>query len=59
MSRYSKGKEKVRQKVMDFQNTFSEGKTWFYSELSDFQAELEKEARKYGMLRELRKEGIL
>lgn len=59
MNRYSKGKEKVKQKAIDFQNTFLEGKSWFYSELSDFLAELEAEARKYGLLRELRKEGIL
>lgn len=58
-TKYQQGKAKTIELAMDFQNSFAEGRTWYYSELADFQEKMEKRARRYGLLKELRNEGII
>ena len=58
-SKYQRGKAKTIELAMDFQNSFAEGRTWYYSELADFQEKMEKRARRYGLLKELRENAII
>ena len=58
-TRYQKGKADTIELAKEFQNSFVEGRQWYYSELADFQAMIEKRARRYGLLKELRNEGII
>ena len=59
MSRYAKGKAKTIEMAMDYQKSFTEGKSYYWSEISEIQGNLEKRARRYGLLKELRNEGII
>ena len=59
MSRYAKGKAKTIEMAKDYQNSFAEGKSYYWSEVAEIQGNLEKRARRYGLLKELRNEGII
>lgn len=59
MSAYEKGKEKTRELALEFQALFTEGKSMSYSELAQWEDLLEKRARKYGLVREFRENGII
>ena len=59
MTEYQKGKERARNRAMDFQNSFVEGKTWYMSEIAEETAVLERLGRRYGLLTEFRENGIL
>ena len=59
MSEYQKGKEKARERAMAFQDSFSNGKTWYMSELAEETAVLERLGRRYGLLTEFRENGII
>lgn len=59
MSSYERGKEKARELAMEFQQSFFDGKTWYWSELAEVGAELEKQAKRYGLIREFRENGII
>ena len=57
--KYYEGKEKARQKAIEFQNSFSEGKTWYYSELAEMTEQFKKLAKRYGLIEEFTENGIL
>lgn len=59
MKNYKERKEAIRNEAIEFQNTFYEGKQWFYSEIADIQEYFEKQGKKYGLLREFRENGII
>ena len=59
MSKYEKNKEKLRQKAIEYQSSFAEGKTYFYSEVATMQDYFYKNGKKYGLLREFRENGII
>lgn len=59
MSRYEKGKAKTIEMAMEYQNSFAEGKSYYWSEVADIQSNLEKRAKRYGLLREFRENGII
>lgn len=57
---YAARKNEVREKALDFQSLFSlYGVDMSYGELSIWQAFFDKWARRYGLLREFRENGIL
>lgn len=58
MSRYMRGKENARQEAKDFQATFSE-ESYTWTELAITGARFEKLARRYGLIREFRDNGII
>lgn len=55
---YKKLKEKARQKAIEWQKEFSE-KQIFYSELVEAQAYFEKQAKRYGLIKEFKENGII
>ena len=59
MNEYQKGKERARNRAMDFQNSVVDGKTWYMSEIEEETAVLERLGRRYGLLTEFRENGIL
>ena len=59
MSRYEKGKAKTIEMAMEYQNSFADGKSYYWSEIADIQSNLERRARRYGLLKELRENGII
>ena len=56
---YSEGKEKAREEAIEWQNTFSEGKTYYWSEMAEFSDHFSKLAKRYGLIREFRENGII
>lgn len=59
MSSYEKGKERARELAMEFQNTFFDGKTWYWSELAEAYEDFSKLGKRYGLIREFRENGII
>lgn len=59
MSRYEKGKAKTIEMAMAYQNSFAEGKSYYWSEIAYIQNNLERRAKRYGLLKEFREEGII
>lgn len=59
MSRYERGKAKTIEMAMDYQNSFAEGKSYYWSEIAEIQNNLESRAKRYGLLKEFREEGII
>ena len=56
---YSELKELARQKAIEWQITFSEGKTYYWSEIAYFVDYFTKLAKRYGLVREFRENGII
>ena len=59
MSRYERGKAKTIEMAMDYQNSFAEGKSYYWSEIAKIQSNLESRAKRYGLLKEFRENGII
>ncbi len=57
--RYKKGKEAARAEAMAFQQTFSDGAIYYWSELCDYAAHFEKLAQRYGLVTEFRENGLI
>ena len=58
MSRYEKGKADTIEMAMEYQKSFSEGKSYYWSEIADIQSNLERRAKRYGLLREFKENAI-
>ena len=58
MSKYQKGKEKTRNEAIDWQADFA-NHNYSYGELAFYSDYFEKKAKRYGLLREFRNEGII
>ena len=56
---YSEGKERARNEAIEWQGTFSEGKTYYWSEMAYFSDYFSKLAKRYGLIREFRENGII
>ena len=56
---YQERKEEVRQQAIDYQNSFTEGQTYFWSELAEIGAKFERLAKRYGLIREFKENGII
>ena len=59
VNNYQRNKERIRQKAIDFQNSFADGKQYYYSELSEIQAYFEKQGKKYGLIKEFKENCII
>ena len=59
MNKYQKGKARAIELAKEYQNSFAEGKSYYWSEIFEIQNNLERRARRYGLLEELRNEGII
>lgn len=57
MNKYQKNKERVRNEVIEWQNSFS-NYNYSYKELAEFQNYFETMGKRYGLLREFRENGI-
>lgn len=58
MNRYQKGKEKTRNEAVDWQSDFAEH-NYSYGELACFSDYFETKARRYGLVKEFRENGII
>lgn len=58
MDRYYKGKENTRNEAMDWQADFT-NHNYSYSELAYFSTYFETKARRYGLIKEFRENGII
>ena len=56
--KYTEAKEKVRNEAIEWQMTFCEH-SYSYGELAYFTDYFERKARRYGLIREFRENGIL
>lgn len=56
---YAEKKAIAEELAIDFQNSFSDGMTYFYSDLSEYTAFFEKIGKKYGLLREYKENAII
>ena len=59
MSNYEKNKNKIRQQAIDWLASFSEGKTYYWSEMAEASDYFEKMGRRYGLLQEFRDNGVV
>lgn len=55
---YTIKQEEIRQKAIDFLEKDNK-KSFSYNELADFYNDIEKQAKKYGLYKEFRENGIL
>lgn len=58
MSKYQKGKEKTRNEAIDWQADFG-NHNYSYGELAFYSDYFEKKAKRYGLLREFKDNGII
>lgn len=58
MTAYEKAKESARQKTIDWQTEFHNN-SYSYKELAEFTAYFTKLAKRYGLVREFRENGII
>ena len=58
MNRYRKGKEKARNEAVDWQSSFADH-NYSYGELACFSDYFEAKARRYGLVREFKGNGII
>jgi len=56
---YAEGKKRARNEAIEWQNTFIEGKTYYWSEIAEFTDYFSKLAKRYGLIREFRENGII
>lgn len=56
---YQERKEEARQQAIDYQNSFTEGQTYFWSEVAEIGAKFERLAKRYGLIKEFRENGII
>ena len=59
VNNYQKNKERIRQKAIDFSNSFLQGTVYYYSELSEIQSYFEKQGKRYGLLKEFKENCII
>ena len=55
---YQEKKEYVRQKAIDWQNSFQYC-LWSYGEVAEFQAKFERLGKRFGLLKEFKENGII
>lgn len=58
MNKYQKGKEKTRKEAIDWQADFA-GHDYSYGELARFSDYFETKARRYGLVKEFKENGII
>ncbi len=59
MNAYQTGKARAREKAMQFQYSFSCGVPYSWQDIANIQALFERLARRYGLLKEFRENGII
>lgn len=59
MNPYQTGKARAREKALQFQDSIASGISYSYDELAIIQAALGRLARRYGLVREFRENGII
>lgn len=58
MSRYQERKGQIRSEATEWQNSFEEY-DWTWEDMAEFGAYFEKMGKRYGLLKELRENGII
>lgn len=56
---YQDGKAKAIEEAMEWQQTFADGKSYYWSEIFEFSVHFTKLAKRYGLVREFRENGII
>lgn len=59
MSKYQANKEKAIEKAKTFQDSFVNGACYSWQEISDITSELERLAKRYGLIMEFKENGII
>ena len=59
MSNYQEQKEKARERAIQFQNSFTDGKSYSWDDLFKITAYFEKIAKRYGLTAEFKENGII
>lgn len=59
MNKYQQGKERAREKAIQFQYNLSMGVLYSWYDIAEIQAKFERAARQYGLLKEFRENGII
>ncbi len=59
MSKYKQGKARARELAIEYQNSISDGVQYSYGGMAIIQGELEKLAKRYGLLKEFRENAII
>lgn len=57
--KYIDGKNKTIEKAIEYQNSFSNGQTYYWSEIIEITDNLYKLAKRYGLIKEFRENGII
>lgn len=57
--KYAEKKNEIRQMAIDYQNMFTDGETFYWSDIAEWTAFFEKYGKRYGLLKEFRENGIL
>lgn len=57
--RYLEGKEKAINAAIEYQNSFSEGQIYYWSEIIELTEHFTKLAKRYGLIKEFRENGII
>lgn len=56
---YQEGKSKTIEEAKKWQHSFVEGRSYTWAEIFDFTAHFTKLAKRYGLVREFRENGII
>ncbi len=59
INKYQTKKKETRQKAIEWQESFADGKKYSYEELAEWDDYFMKMARKYGLFEEMRENGII
>lgn len=59
MNQYQVRKARAREKALQFQDSFANGTAYSYGELAIIQAAFKRLARRYGLVREFKENGII
>ena len=57
--KYIEGKEKAINKAIEYQNSFSDGQSYYLSEIVELTERFTKLAKRYGLIKEFRENGII
>ena len=56
---YQERKEEARNAAIEYQNTYSDGVIYTWSEVAEIGAKFERLAKRYGLIREFKENGII
>jgi len=58
-NKYREKQDMIRNEAIEYQESFSQGKQWYYSEIADITEYFYKQGKRYGLLKEFKENGII